>query len=137
VAGAVLLFITSFLHASGVIRYPIFSVYGFYIVVVLVTELYLKKKNPLHNWAYFIFGQVFIALPFSLLNFIAFIDDSQYKPLILLAVFVTIWVNDTGAYLFGITFGKHRLFERVSPKNRGKAFLAEHCPHWHWVMFSP
>ncbi|MGB4414944.1 MAG: phosphatidate cytidylyltransferase [Paludibacter sp.] len=123
VAGAVLLFITSFFHASGVIRYPIFSVYGFYIVVVLVTELYLKKKNPLHNWAYFIFGQVFIALPFSLLNFIAFIDDSQYKPLILLAVFVTIWVNDTGAYLFGITFGKHRLFERVSPKKSWEGFF--------------
>jgi len=41
----------------------------------------------------------------------------------LLAVFVTIWVNDTGAYLFGITFGKHRLFERVSPKKSWEGFF--------------
>ena len=66
---------------------------------------------------------IFIALPFALLNFIAFIDADQFKPLILLAVFVTIWVNDTGAYLFGITFGKHRLFERISPKKSWEGFF--------------
>lgn len=121
--GAVLLFATSFLHASNIIRYPIFSIYGLYIVVALVVELFRKKNNPIHNWAYFILGQVFVALPFSLLNFIAFIDESTYKPLVLVAVFATIWVNDTGAYLVGITFGKHRLFERVSPKKSWEGFF--------------
>jgi len=77
-------------------------------------ELFQHKTNPINNWAYFVLGQIFIALPFSLLNFILFIDN--WKPLILLAVFVTIWVNDTGAYLIGVTFGKHRMFERISPK---------------------
>ncbi|MDD3079472.1 MAG: phosphatidate cytidylyltransferase [Paludibacter sp.] len=123
VVGAVILFVTSFFHASQAITSPVFSAYGFYIVIVLLTELYLKKNNPVHNWAYFILGQVFIALPFSLLNHIAFIDNAIYKPLILIAVFVTIWVNDTGAYLFGITFGKHRLFERVSPKKSWEGFV--------------
>lgn len=123
VGGAVLLFLTSFLHAADVIRYPVFSFYGLYIVLTLIAELYLKKKNPIHNWAYLILGQIFIALPFALLNFIAFIDADQFKPLILLAVFVTIWVNDTGAYLFGITFGKHRLFERISPKKSWEGFF--------------
>ena len=121
--GAVLLFTTSFLHASNIIRYPIFSIYGLYIVAALVVELFRKKNNPIHNWAYFILGQVFIALPFSLLNFIAFIDEATYKPLVLVAVFATIWVNDTGAYLVGITFGKHRLFERVSPKKSWEGFF--------------
>lgn len=123
VVGAVLLFLTSFLHASNIIRYPIFSIYGLYVVGVLVIELFRKKENPIHDWAYFILGQVFVALPFSLLNFIAFIDEATYKPLILVAVFVTIWVNDTGAYLVGITFGKHRLFERVSPKKSWEGFF--------------
>ena len=123
VVGAVLLFLTSFLHASNTIRYPIFSIYGLYVVGVLVIELFRKKENPIHDWAYFILGQVFVALPFSLLNFIAFIDEATYKPLILVAVFVTIWVNDTGAYLVGITFGKHRLFERVSPKKSWEGFF--------------
>jgi len=112
-----------YLHASNTITYPIFSIYGLYVVIALLSELYLKKKNPIHNWAYFILGQVIIALPFSLLNFISFIDDNSYKPLILLAVFITIWVNDTGAYLFGITLGKHRLFERISPKKSWEGFF--------------
>jgi len=123
IVGAVILYVTSFLHAADILRYPIFSFYGFYVVLVLISELYKKKENPIQNWAYFVLGQVFVALPFSLLNFIAFIDQDIYKPLILLAVFVTIWVNDTGAYLFGITFGKHRLFERISPKKSWEGFF--------------
>ena len=123
VIGAVIMFSSSFLYASGIIRYPIFSVYGLYVVFVLISELFLKKPNPFHNWAYFILGQIFIALPFSLLPFVAFIDHSIYKPLILIAVFVTIWVNDSFAYLFGITLGKHRLFERVSPKKSWEGFF--------------
>jgi phosphatidate cytidylyltransferase len=121
--GAVILFISSYLHAFDIIRYPIFSVYGLYLVLVLLSELFLKKKNPIHNWAYFILGQILVALPFALLNFISIIDDTTYKPLILLSVFVTIWVNDTGAYLFGITLGKHRLFERISPKKSWEGFF--------------
>lgn len=119
--GAVLLFIISFLYASNTVRYPAFSAYGFYVVLVLISELYQQKTNPLHNWAYFVLGQVFIALPFSLLNFILFIEG--WQPLVLLAVFVTIWVNDTGAYLIGVTFGKNRLFERISPKKSWEGFV--------------
>lgn len=119
--GGILLFSTSFLYASGIWRYPVFSIYGFYIVLVLISELYSQKSNPLHNWAYFILGQIFVALPFSLLNFILFIDS--WQPLLLLSVFVTIWVNDTGAYIIGVSFGKHRLFERVSPKKSWEGFF--------------
>lgn len=119
--GSILLFSTSFLYASGIWRYPVFSIYGFYIVLVLISELYSQKSNPLHNWAYFILGQIFVALPFSLLNFILFIDS--WQPLLLLSVFVTIWVNDTGAYLIGVSFGKHRLFERISPKKSWEGFF--------------
>ena len=34
----------------------------------------------------------------------------------ILLIFIAIWVCDTFAYFFGVAFGKHRLFERVSPK---------------------
>ena len=119
--GAVLFFLCSFLYASGTWHYPVYSIYGFYVILILILELYNKNKNPLHNWAYFVLGQVFIAIPFSLLNFILFID--KWQPLILLSVFITIWVNDTGAYLIGVTFGKHRLFERISPKKSWEGFI--------------
>jgi len=119
--GALLLFVSTFLYASRLLPYLVFSLYSFYLIAVLIFELYRQKSNPLHNWAYFILGQIFIALPFSLLNFILFVSD--YQPIILLSVFVTIWVNDTGAYLVGVTVGKHRLFERISPKKSWEGFF--------------
>jgi phosphatidate cytidylyltransferase len=119
--GGVLFFTCSFLFAKGILPYSVMSIYGMFIVLVLVSELYKQKANPLHNWAYFIMGQIFVGLPFSLLPFILYIDNDQ--PLLLLSVFVTIWVNDTGAYLFGISFGKHRLFERISPKKSWEGFI--------------
>ena len=117
---SVILFLCSFLYASGKCYYPVYAIYGVFIIVVLIYELFQHKINPLHNWAYFVLGQVFFALPFSLLNFILYINN--WNPLILLAVFVTIWVNDTGAYLIGVTFGKHRMFERISPKKSWEGF---------------
>ena len=118
---SVLLFLCSYLYVSEVWYLHIFSIYCSFVVLVLIFELYQRKANPIHNWAYFILGQIFIALPFALLNFILFI--SEWQPLVLLAVFVTIWVNDTGAYLFGVTFGKHRMFERISPKKSWEGFI--------------
>lgn len=87
----------------------------------MVSELYLKKKNPLNNWAYAMFSQIYLALPFALLNVLAFHSDetisvSQYNPILPLSIFIFNWVNDTGAYCTGMLFGKHRLFERISPK---------------------
>ncbi|MDR3651503.1 MAG: phosphatidate cytidylyltransferase [Paludibacter sp.] len=119
--GGVILFLSSYIYASGIWHYPVYSIYGFYIVIVLISELYSKKSNPINSLAYFILGQIFIALPFSLLNFILFIEG--WQPLVLLSVFVTIWVNDTGAYLVGVTVGRHRLFERISPKKSWEGFV--------------
>lgn len=39
-----------------------------------------------------------------------------YTPYLLLGFFILIWLYDTFAYVFGVWLGKHRLFERVSPK---------------------
>lgn len=121
IVGSVILFFTSFFFASGTIKYPSYSVYGLFVVIVLVIELYRKKVNPIHNWAYFILGQVIIAVPFALLNYIYYIEG--FKATLLIAMFVTIWLNDTGAYLVGVTFGKHRMFERISPKKSWEGFI--------------
>lgn len=119
--GAVLLFCCSFIYASGIYHYPVYSIYGFYFVIVLISELYRQKTNALNNWAYFILGQILVALPFALLNYILFID--KWQPVLLLSVFVTIWINDSGAYIIGVTFGRHRLFERISPKKSWEGFI--------------
>ena len=91
------------------------------IIYLMVSELYLKKKNPVLNWAYSMLSQMYIALPFAMLNVLAFQNDPEassvsYNPILPLSIFVFLWLNDTGAYCFGSLFGKHRLFERISPK---------------------
>lgn len=99
----------------------IFIPYLLLIIYLQVSELYKKQKNPIHNWAYAMMSQVYIALPFSLLNVLAYHSSaadsvSQYNPVLPLSIFIFNWVNDTGAYCTGSLFGKHRLFERISPK---------------------
>ena len=98
----------------------------FLIIYLLVSELYLKKKNPLNNWAYAMMSQIYIALSFAMLNVLAYHSignegelsnyQVQYNPILPLSIFIFTWINDTGAYCTGMLFGKHRLFERISPK---------------------
>lgn len=100
----------------------IFIPYLLLLIYLMVSELYLKKRNPVLNWAFSMLSQLYIALPFALLNVLAFHNDADattsisYNPILPLSVFIFLWLNDTGAYCFGSLFGKHRLFERISPK---------------------
>lgn len=99
----------------------IFIPYLFLIIYLLISELYLKKPNPVNNWAYSMLAQLYVALPFALLNVLAFhtnpdTNQVEYNPILPLSVFIFIWLSDTGAYCVGSLLGKHRLFERISPK---------------------
>lgn len=99
----------------------IFIPYLLLILYLMISELYRKKQNPVLNWAYSMLSQLYIALPFAMLNVLAFQNDPttssvSYNPILPLSIFIFIWLNDTGAYCVGSLIGKHRLFERISPK---------------------
>lgn len=99
----------------------VFLPYLLLLLYLMITELYLKKKNPTGNWAYSMLSQLYVALPFALLNVLAFHNSPEtssvsYNPILPLSIFVFIWLSDTGAYCVGSLIGKHRLFERISPK---------------------
>ncbi|KAF2517874.1 phosphatidate cytidylyltransferase [Flavobacterium foetidum] len=64
----------------------------------------------------------YITLPFVFIVKISF-GTNDYNPKIILGLFVLIWTNDTFAYLVGKSIGKHKLFERVSPKKTIEGFL--------------
>jgi phosphatidate cytidylyltransferase len=154
--GGVLLFVSTFLHVSGLFGYSIFSFYLLYIVVLLIAELYEKQSDPISHIAYILLGQFYIALPISVLNLIVFRDiageGTIYHSLLVLSLLVFIWVNDTGAYIIGILFGKHRLFERISPKKSWEGFFGgliftivsslifayfePGIPYYHWMGLS-
>ncbi|MBE6287959.1 MAG: phosphatidate cytidylyltransferase [Mediterranea massiliensis] len=113
----VLAFMSYCTSASGPV---VFLPYLLILLYLLIAELYLKKENPIGNWAFTMLSQLYVALPFALLNVLAFHNDAEnvvsYNPILPLSIFVFIWLNDTGAYCIGTLFGKHRLFERISPK---------------------
>lgn len=97
----------------------VFIPYLVSIIYLMVAELYLKNEDPIHDWAYTMMAQLYIALPFSLLNTLAFHLTPQglvtYDAVLPLSVFVFLCMNDTGAYLCGSLLGKHKLFPRISP----------------------
>ena len=121
VLGSVALFLSFFYYGINPVQTGIFIPYLIIIIYLMVSELYLKKENPLNNWAYAMLSQVYIALPFSLLNVLAFQSDetistTSYQYIFPLSIFAYNWINDTGAYCTGMLFGKHPLFKRISPK---------------------
>lgn len=89
-----------------------------YFVARMIVQLYIKSGNPLRCLALSMLGITYVALPLALLNTVYF----DYSPRILLAAFIFIWVNDTGAFCVGSMLGKHRLFERISPKKSWEGF---------------
>lgn len=105
--------------AEGFVPYLLIFIY------LLVAELYLKRPNPIANWAYTMMSQLYVALPFALLNVLYFYPvqviregelATTFTPVLPLSVFIFLWASDSGAYLVGSLIGKHRLFERISPK---------------------
>lgn len=81
----------------------------------LVIQLYLKEERPLRIIGLCYLGIGYIIVPLSLLSFIIF-HKGVYNPYLVVALLFMMWCMDTGAYFTGITFGKHKLFERISPK---------------------
>jgi phosphatidate cytidylyltransferase len=103
---------------SGLTPPSVFLPYLVTLIYLMVAELYLKQEDPVHDWAYTMMSQLYIALPFSLLNVLAFQSDAEgihYVWTIPLSVFIFLWVNDAGAYICGSLLGRHKLFPRISP----------------------
>ena len=104
---------------GGVAKSVVFIPYLVTIIYLLVAELYAKQTDPVSNWAYTMLSQMYIALPFSLLNVLAFTATPHgmiaFNSILPLSVFIFLWVNDTGAYCTGSLLGRHKLFPRISP----------------------
>lgn len=92
-----------------------------FFVSVIIAELYRDLKNPFHNIALTIFGVVFATVPFCFFYALGFINGS-YSWHLPLAFLILLWSSDTGAYLFGISLGKTKLFEKHSPKKSWEGF---------------
>ena len=127
VLGGVYLFIATFVYTNGLTDGKIFLPYLLFIMLTMIAELYYKAPNPINNWAFTLFAQVYCAGSFSILNFIGAEPGTpgvmSYTPLFIMAIFIFVWLDDTGAYLVGSLIGKRKLFERISPKKSWEGFF--------------
>lgn len=120
-AAGVYLFLAFAGYCTDIVPSAVFIPYLLTVVYLFISELYLQQKNPVQDWAYTMLGQMYVALPFSTINVLAFQTDPTsgqvaYNWLLPMSIFIFLWTNDTGAYCVGSLFGKHRLFPRISPK---------------------
>lgn len=117
----VYLFLAFFGFCSNLTPSSVFIPYLLSIIYLLVSELYLKRPNPINNWAYTMMSQMYVALPFALLNVLAFQSNTNseysisYMGIIPLSVFIFLWSSDSGAYCFGSMLGRRKLFPSISP----------------------
>ena len=106
---------------TGIVgNFVVFVPYLLTIIYLFIGGLYAANKNAINDWAYTMLSQMYIALPFSMINVLAFETSAfdgqiHYDMLLPLSVFIFLWTNDTGAYCSGSLFGKHKLFPRISP----------------------
>ena len=89
-------------------------------------ELFRKSDTPIQNIAVTHLGTAYVALPMAFAYLIPMVSDVSgqgWNPAVALAYIFIVWANDVLAYLTGITFGRHRLCERLSPKKSWEGFF--------------
>ena len=128
----IIVYVISTLIASGMVPKNSFLILLPVMLIIMVFELYRKEERPFDSLAHTFFPVIYTAIPFSMFPFAAFSRTGLnsllphhaviFSPGIIIGFFLLIWANDTGAYLTGMSFGKHKLFERISPKKTWEGF---------------
>lgn len=121
--------------AGGIISYWILAGIAFQLfdeiylscMLIVFSSLFIigvfqKNIDPFVQTGLQITGIIYIIIPFALLNIVA-IHGDVFKPLLVLGFVIAVWSYDTLAYFTGRTFGKHKLFERISPNKTWEGFI--------------
>jgi len=111
------MYISSYLlHVNEKMSYLTLNLVLALTFLLFAVELFRGKEISFLNIGTTILGIIYIALPLSLLSFLAFDTNNQYNYHLILSIFILVWLSDVGGYFAGINFGKHKLLERISPK---------------------
>ena len=94
-----------------------------FLLAMFICELYRRQGNPAADIGTTLMGVVYVALPFSVMCYIPMIGSDVWNPWVMLFYIFIIWCNDVFAYLVGMSVGRHRLFERLSPKKSWEGFF--------------
>lgn len=109
-----------FIDAWGLLP-PYFILFIVLLVFFMfIAEIYKASDKSIENISTTLLGIVYIALPFSLIYYLAFYGETAdemitYKYHLILGILLLTWASDTGAYFTGKILGKHKLFKSISP----------------------
>jgi len=117
------IFASTYLYVNNYIDSKLFLFFIPLIIGTFIVELYRKSEYVFVDIGFTVLGILYIAVPLSFSNLIVFSEDQNYNWQLLLGFFFLVWSFDTLAYVFGVSFGKHRLFERISPKKSWEGFI--------------
>lgn len=128
-----ILYLTSTMIAVGWLPMKGFLVLIPVVFIMMVIELFRNVERPFDSLAQTFFSILYTAMPISMFPFAAFNREGlaplvpmagiEFSPGLLIGFFLLLWTNDTGAYLVGSSIGRHRLFERISPKKSWEGFF--------------
>ncbi len=120
---AVILFLPTLLYSGFGIPLDLFPLLIVLPFFVFIRELYSKAVKPFTNIAYTLLGTLYLSLPLFLFYLLSLHGENGYDYHIILGFFFLLWSSDTGAYFAGKFLGKHKLFERISPKKTWEGFF--------------
>lgn len=90
---------------------------------MFICELYRRRDNPASGIGTTMMGVCYVALPLSLMCYIPIVGSEVWNPWVMIFYIFIIWANDVFAYLIGMSIGRHRLCERLSPKKSWEGFF--------------
>ncbi|MDX1904790.1 MAG: phosphatidate cytidylyltransferase [Thermonemataceae bacterium] len=103
-----------------------FMLLSFIVIPLVIATFFIVKLYDKHDNKSFehigltLLGVLYVGLPFKFINDIGFEKDQN---LVILGILFCLWASDSGAYFAGKSFGKHKLFERISPKKTWEGLL--------------
>ena len=110
-------------EAGGAVLYLLLYI-GLLLPTLFVCELFRRSATPPANLGAAVLGVLDVVVPLSLLLYVPVLaGDGVWRPETVLCYIFIIWANDVFAYLVGMTFGRHRLCERLSPKKSWEGFF--------------
>ncbi|MCH5216863.1 MAG: phosphatidate cytidylyltransferase [Muribaculaceae bacterium] len=117
VCGGVILFLSLPLAVAGP-GFPALLPFMGYVIVRLILQLYYANYDAVKSVSLSFMAILYVAFPLAVTALIYLL----FGPIAVLSLLILLWLNDTGAYCVGCSIGKHRLFERISPKKSWEGF---------------
>lgn len=130
---AISVYIISVFVAAGMLNSIFYLIVLAQLLLIIIAELFRKEDRPFDALSHTVFGIFLISAPFSLFPYMTFgfkgpetllpSAITDFSPGLILGFFILSWSFDTGAYLFGSSFGKHKLMKRISPEKSWEGLI--------------